>query len=144
MSAVVLSTAPGGAALSAGAFNLHALGGQAPRRFFRQTFFLRVNVPPAEIAFSEAARLTLRFSPQTYNAINHAAAPLRAAISKAEKDGAFFVVTLGAPRQFINVRLSGVTPARYRVFRMDGDAISAEPTLDYIYTAPPPPPRQRP
>jgi len=140
MSAVVLSTAPGGAALSAGTFNLHALGGQAPRRFFRQTFYLRVNVPPAEIAFAAAAKLTVRFVPQTYNAINHAAAPLRAGVSKAEKDGAFFVVTLGAPRRFINVRLSGVTPARYRVFRMDGDALSSEPTLDRVYTAPPLPP----
>lgn len=140
MSAVVLSAAPGGSALSAGTFNLHALGGQAPRRFFQQTFYLRVNVPPAEIAFADAAKLTVRFSPQTYNAINHEAAPLRAAVSKAEKDGAFFVVALGAPRRFISVRLSGVTPARYRVFRMDGDALSSEPTLDYIYTAPPPPP----
>lgn len=139
MSAVVLSAAPGGAALSAGTFNLHALGGQAPRRFFRQVFYLRVNVPPAEIAFDDAAKLTVRFVPQTYNAINHPAAPLRATVSKAEKDGAFFVVTLGAPRRFINVRLSGVTPARYRVFRMDGDALSSEPTLDRVYTAPPPP-----
>lgn len=132
MSAITLSLSQGGAPAGT-QFSLHQLGSAAPRRFFRQVLYLRLNGDPAQMVFNPAmTTFNVRFSPETYNALNHPAPPLKGTLSKS---GDHFVVQLNAPRRFNSLRVDPA-PDAVRLHRLDGEALSEEPTLEFDYSKP--------
>ncbi len=129
---ITLTTTPGGSPAGT-QFDLHDLGAAPPLRFFRKALYLRLNGDATKLTFNPAlTTFKAQFQPQTYNALNQSNNALRGKITKL---GNYYVIELNAPRSLSYVRVNN-PPHYINAYRMDGDALSEEPTLEFAYGVP--------